>query len=259
MSPVDVYLNAIVAMYDIANLYQWDAIWPRRTVTFSLLDHAVWVRVERDLRRMLTLHAAFALYYTVVTMVDRRDFYRYETDLYQANRLIGGLIIEPTPPETTLNTSIDAFHYISATDITTSDSTSQSPDLGRSIYVHGMNITYQYAADRINSQDLFTAVLSGLADAAKAGMDIVCTDFQAVSHSGNLLFWINGEHVSPHRLTYRGVTDILRGVTVDMTLQQRRFAEISFIARIAGHLVASGIIGKTTLQGNGNASVAAAR
>ena len=253
------YLNAIIAMYDIANLYQWDAMWPRRTVTFSLLDHGVGIAVIRDVRRLQTLHVDIALYYTVVTMVVRREFYQFGADLYQATRLIGGLVIEPIPPETALNTSIDAVHHISTTDITTSDSTSQSPDIGRTIYFHDLNITYQYAGLRINSQDLFTAVLGGLADAAKAGMDTVCTDIQAVSHSGNLLFWIDGDDGPTHPLTYRGVTDILRAITLDMIQQQRRFAEITFTARIGTHGVASGFISRTSLQGNGTASVAAAR
>ena len=247
-------------MYDIATLYQWDAMWNHRTIIFTLQDHGgVCIRVDRVLRRMQTLHVALALYHTVVAMVATRGFYEYGADLYQAGRLIGGLSIEPAPPETALNTSIEAVHYISTTDITTSDSTSQSHDLGITIYIHDMNITYQYAGGRINSQDLFMAVLGGLADAAEAGMDTICTDIQALSPSENLIFWIDADSGSTHPLTYQGVTDILRAVTVDMTLEQRRFAEINFLVSIGTHRVASGFIGSTRLQDNGTASVAAAR
>ncbi len=259
LNPVDLYLNAIVAMYGLATLYRWNEMWPRPTSTFSLVGHALWIRVERDRLELKTLHVVFTLYYTVTTMVDRSQFCEYAADMYQGDRKIGSLDIEQIPATTTLNTSIEAFDSISTTNIMTSDSTSHSFGRGRIIVLPDITITYQYVGDRINSKDLYTAVLSGIGDAAKAGMDTVCTEIQAFSQSANLVFWIFNVDQSIQPLRYKAVTDIFRSITVDMTVEQRRFAEIEFFAKNGTDVIGTGFIRKLPLGGNVTASAVAAR
>lgn len=257
---MDVYLNAIEAMYDIANLYQWTATWTHRTSTFALDDRSnVWIRMERELRRLQTLHVALGLYYTVITMAERRAFCEFGADLYQVRRFMGSVIIEPSDNAISLNTSTDAVHYADTTNITAVDSTSQSPSLGRTIWFDNLSITYSYAGGRINSEDLFTAVLGGLADAAKAGADTVCTELYAVSRSQNLVFWIDGQEGAAQPLTYGAATDILKEITMDMTLVQRRFADINFLVRNGTDPLASGFLGNMPYQGNRTASVATSK
>ena len=260
MNPVDVYLNAIEAMYNIANLYEWNATWHARTTTFSMeARNSVWVRVERELRRLETHHVALAIYYIITQMAERRAFYEYGADLYQVRRLMGGVIVEPSLEARPLNTSIDAVPYADTTNITAVDSTSQSPSLGRTIFFKDLTVTFHYTGGRINSQDLFTAVLGGLADAAKAGIDTVCTRLYAVSRARNLVFWIDGDEESEQPLTYGAATDILKGIAVDMTLVHRRFAVITFIVRNGTDQLATGYIGPLPVQGNGTASAATSR
>ena len=234
-------------------------MWPLQTTTFSLADRGIWIRVERDRRQLKTFHIVFALYATITNMIARSEFCVYAAEITQSGRVIGSLDIEPIPTATTLDTSVEAIDYISTTNITTSDSTSHSLGLGRTIDLSDMTITYEYVGDRINSKDLFTAVLSGLADAAKARMDTVCTGMEAVSQDLNLVFWIDpvDQNIKPFR--YKAVTRIFRSITVDMTLVQRRFAEISFFVKNGTDLICTGFIGKLPPPGNGTASVVVAR
>ena len=260
MSPVDVYLSGIEAIYDIANLYEWNASWPHRTSTFALRDRDnVWVRVERVLRRLETLHVAFGIYYVVVKMAETRAFYTYGADLYQLRRYIGSVVIEPSEDPNSSSTSIDAVHYADTTNITAVDSTSQSPSLGRTIFFNDLTLTYTYDGDRINSQDLFTAVLSGLLDAAQAGMDTVCVQMYAVSRGRNLVFVIDANEGAAQPFTYGAATDILKEITLDMTLKQRRFAEVNFVITNGTDDLATGLIAKMPIQGNGTASEATSR
>lgn len=260
MNPVDVYVNAIEAMYSVANYYEWNATWPERITTFSLPARSnVWVRVERDLRRLQPIYVVLGIYYVVCSMATNRAFYEYGADLYQVRRLIGGVMIEPSLETTPLNTSIDAVHYADTTNITAVDSASQSPSLGRTFFFKDLTVTFEYTGGRINSEDLFFAVLGGLADAAQAGMDTVCTQVYAVSRSRNLVFWIDGNEQAEEPLTYGSATDILKGISDDMTLNQRRFAVIEFIVRNGTDELATGYVGPVPLQGNGTASEATSR
>ena len=259
LGPVEVYLNAVFAMYKLANKFQWTAVWPHPTSTFALAGRGVWIRVKKQRRALRTLHVVYALWYTVITMVSRSPFYQYSADIYLGQQLIGSLYIETIPMTASSNNSIEAIDYISTTNTTTSDSTSYSSGLGRTITLPDMNITYNFLAGRINSRDLYTAVLSGLADAAKEGMDTVCSELHTYSQSGNLIFWIDGEAQAGQPFTYRGATALLRAIVVDMTLEQRRFAPITFTVANGTNGLASGFISKWPLQGNGTASAAAAR
>lgn len=208
---------------------------------------------------MRTLHLVYGLYFTVLSMVSESPFYQYHTDMYQSTRLIGGLAIEKFPGTTPSNTSIGAIDYISTTNATILDSTSYSSGLGTTIILPDMNITYEYIGPRFNSRDLYTAVLDGLAEASKSGMDTVCVDVRAYSYSGEFIFWIIGEQSATHPLTYKAATDIFRSITLDMTLEQRRFEEINFFVMNRTEAIATGFVGKVPVQGNGTASVAAAR
>ena len=246
-------------MYQLATNFRWNELWPRAITTFALLNRGIWVKVLKDRRELRTFHVIFALYFTVLTLVSRSPFLQYHTDMYQSTRLIGGLAIEETPETTPLNISIGAIDYISTSNATTPDSTSYSSGLGTTIALPDMNITYQYVGARINSRDLYTAVLSGLADAAKGGMANTCAELHAYSHSGDLVFWINGEGEAMHPFTFEAVTHILRAITLDMTLEQRRFAEITFSVRNGTEEIAIGFVSKLPFQSNGTASVEAAR
>ena len=260
MSPVDVYLSGIEAIYDIANLYEWNASWPHRTSTFALRDRDnVWVRVERQLRRLETLHVVFGIYLVVIKMAETRAFYTYGADLHQLNRYIGSVVIEPREAPSSSSTSIDTVHYADTTNITAVDGPSQSPSLGRTIFFHGLTLTYTYAGGRVNSQDLFTAVLSGLLDAAKAGMDTVCVQMYATSWGRNLVLLIDANEGVAQLFTYGAATDILKELTLDMTLKQRRFAEINFVITNGTDELATGLIAKMPSQGNGTASEATSR
>ena len=253
------YLNAIAAMYELANDFQWNGVW-RRPGHFSVVDSGIWIRVQIEGRNLRTFHVIFALYYTVITMISNIGaFCQYGTDMYQGNLLLGRLGIEAIPTATPLNTSIGAIDYISTTNTTTSDSTSLSSGLGRTIELPDMNITYDYVGARINSKDLYTAVLSGLADAAKAGMDTICTELHAYSQAGNLVFWLDGDDQATQPLTYESVTTIFRSIVEDMTLRERRFAEINFAVLFGEDGGASGFIAKMPLQGNDTAGVVAAK
>ena len=253
-------MNAVEAMYCLANQYEWNATWRDRTSVFTLPARSnVWVRVERELRRLETIHVALGIYYTVCHMAESRAFYEYGADLYQIRRLMGGVMFEPSQVTVPLNSSIDAVHYADPFNITVVNSTSQSPSLGRTIFFKDMTVNFDYTGGRINSQDMFTAVLGGLADAAQAGMDTVCTQMYAISRSRNLVFWIDGNRQAEEPLTYGGATDILKGVALDMTLNQRRFAAIEFIVRNGTDELATGYVGPVPFQGNGTASEATSR
>ena len=259
LNPLEVYLTAIFAMYQLATHFQWNELWPRAITTFALVNRGVWIKVVKERREMRTFHVIFALYFTVITLVSRSPFLQYHTDMYQSTRLIGGLAIEEVPETTSLNISMGAIDYISTSNATTPDSTSYTSGLGTSIALPDMNITYRYVGVRINSRDLYTAVLSGLADASKAGMDHICAELPAYSHSGDLVFWIYGEDFAMHPFTFKAVTHLLRAIVLDMTLEQRRFAEINFEVTNGTEGIAYGFVRKLPFQGNGTTSVEAAR
>ena len=259
LNPVEVYLNAIDAMYEIAHHFRWNEMWPRPSSIFELADRGVRIIVTREGQELRTLHVALGLYFTVITMIASSPFYQYGADMYRRDRLIGRLSIEQIPTTTPLSTSIEAIDYINTSNTTTRNSTSHSSGLGRTIIWHNMNIYYEFAGARINSKDLYTAVLSGLADAAKAGMDTVCTELQAYSQADNLVFWVDGHESASHPFTYKEVTDLFRAVVAEMTLEQRRFGEINFIVTDGNDGLASGFIHKLALQGNVTAGVVVAR
>ena len=244
LNPLEVYLTAIFAMYQLATHFQWNELWPRAITTFALVNRGVWIKVNKERRELRTFHVIFALYFTLITLVSRSPFLQYHTDMYQSTRLIGGLAVEEIPETSSLNISIGAIDYISPSNATTPDSTSYSSSLGTTIVLEDMNITYHYVGARINSRDLYTAVLSGLADAAKAGMENICAELHAYSNSGDLVFWINGEEEAMHPFTFKAVTHLLRAIVLDMTLEQRRFAEINFLVRNGTEGIASGFVSK---------------
>ena len=246
-------------MYQLATHFQWNELWPRAITTFALVNRGVWIKVVKERREMRTFHVIFTLYFTLITLVSRSPFVQYHTDMYQGTRLIGGLAIEEVPETKPLNISIGAIDYISNSNTTTPHSKSYSSGLGTTIPLPNMNITYRYVGVRINSRDLYTAVLSGLADASKAGMDHICVELPAYSHSDNLVFWIYGEDYATHPFTFRAVTHLLRAIVLDMTLEQRRFQEITFEVTNGTESVAYGFVSKLPFQRNGTASVEAAR
>ena len=249
----------MAAMYELANDFRWIQKWPRPTSTFALVDSGVLIRVRRERRELRTLHVALALYFTIITMISTSPFHQYGADMYLGIRLIGRLSIEPMPTTTHMNTSIEGIDYISTINTTLLDSTSYSSGLGRTIVLPDMTIDYEYVGARINSKDLYTAVLSGLADAARAGMDTICPELHAYSEAGNLVFWIDGNDQATTPFTYKEVTNLFKEIVDDMTLEQRRFAEINFTVKRGDVGIASGFIGKPPLQGNVTAGVEAAR
>ena len=245
-------------MYQIATHFQWNELWPRAITTFALVNRGVWIKVVKERREMRTFHVIFALYFTVIMLVSRSPFVQYHTDMYQGTRLIGGLAVE-APETTPLNISAGAIDYNSNSNATTPHSTFYSSGLGTTIPLPDMNITYRYVGVRINSRDLYTAVLSGLADASKAGMDHICAELPAYSYSGDLVFWIYGEGFARYPFTFKAVTHVFRAIVLDMTMEQRRFQEITFEVTNGTESVAYGFVSKLPFQGNGTASVEAAR
>ena len=238
-------------MYGLANHYDWNAIWRSASTTFSLTDRGIWIVVDRIPRarvQLRTLHVVFALFYTMVAMSEDSMFCSWNSYIYLNTREIGTLFVEANYPTSNLRNNSTDVDFNGAPSIAAVNSTVDSTTLGITINIEGLTITYNYVGDRINSKDLFIAVLNGMAEAAKAGAQSSCESLRAASLDSNIVFSITKSPTSPQPLTYKVVTLVMRLITLDMALEQRRFAEISFVFRWRKEQIGHGLVRKRPPQ-----------
>ncbi|KAL2054074.1 hypothetical protein ABVK25_005613 [Lepraria finkii] len=264
LSPLAVYHNTILTLYEIANQYSWTQIWIEPTTSFSV-GWRTWILVMKEPGRRLpplrTSHVILALYHGVAQMSRDRGFCQMVIEMFVDQALIGNVIIKksPTPP-TGVAGDGDGGRVRngneSAVGLGTPATNSSDGSLGIVIYDVDMKITYSYNGARINSRDFFTAIMDGMIYAARNGKLAVCPSLDAMSAEANLVFHVVGQVGSPQPMRYDVVTQAMKALFLDMTFQQRRFEEIGFSFAHQGVQVGEGYVRKLAL-GLGNGTSAA--
>ena len=108
-------------------------------------------------------------------------------------------------------------------------------------------ITYEYDGRpfaQISKQDVLSVALDGLATAAQATSESPCTDFAAISQSGDLAIAVRGVRTGWPRLSYDLVKKMLRLLPLDMYRNSRN-CEVTFGLYYDGNQLGSGFIRRT--------------
>lgn len=171
-----------------------------------------------------TVHIVSGLYETIVDVVAQSRFCEVHTTLLLHRRQIGILLLQKRSPTRTLATG-----GANATSSVSVDSVAQENAV---VYPSGtftdpddaaFSLSYTYSGVRINSKDIFLAVLDALATAAQFSRVKYFQSLTAVSPSGSCAISIVANLGSIFRVNYSFVTKALRFLIVDVMVPLGKF------------------------------------
>lgn len=227
--PLAVYMAAIDCMYQFAQK-NWDE---RLDGSFT-----IWVPgydVEIDIEssqgihgiHLLNSHVILGLYETIIHVSTQSKFCEVISTLSLHGRQIGTLIIQ----ERSLRTL-----KMGETNSTSSLLEERSPKSSSPTYPSGdindvddarLSISYTYSGVRINSKDIFLAVLDALATTAQFSPGTPFRSLTANSVSGKCVISIL-EVDGPSQINYSHITMALRVIIVDIMVYLAKFGEMTF-------------------------------
>lgn len=232
-----IYLSAIDCMYQFAQKGWHDSL----DGGFRTWAQGFKVEVETESSQgsggplpLLTSHIVLGLYYTIVEISRANSFCKVTTTLSIQNRQRGLIRIH----ERALGMPSNGL-----TDATTKHLSSTTPAYpsGRATDADDPRFTIDYAYDgaRIASQEIFIAILDGLATSAQYADDARFQHLTATSASGKCAIDISAV-AGPHQTNYSFVTKALRLLTWDVILRLRKFGGMTFELRWEGTSIARG-------------------
>jgi len=172
---------------------------------------------------LLTSHIILGLYYTMVEISKSQIFCKVTASLWIEKRQRGTLKIQELASGMS---SVDTANT-GLTNATIGDLSAHPSGRAVDFDDSRFTIDYVYDGSKIASQDIFIAVLDGLATSAQYADDAKFQQLAATSASGKCQINIT-EVAGPHQISYRLVTKALRMLTFYVILRLRTFGEMDF-------------------------------
>lgn len=228
LNPLAVYLCAVDYMYHFA---QKD--WSERLVGGFTVG-VDGFNVEIDIAssqgpyglQLLTSHIILGLYETIIDVSANSRFCEVTTTLSLYGRQIGVLLIQKRGVGVSKEGGINSTGPVLVKGPT--NSTTVAYPSGHLVDADDpdFSISYTYSGARINSKDVFMAVLDALATAAQFSPSTPFGSLTARSPSGSCVINI-AEEDSPFPINFSFVTKALRVVIVDIMVRLRNFGALA--------------------------------
>lgn len=207
----------------------------------SLKESRVEVLLTMVPRAARVSHVVLGLYAAAVEAVEQPDFSYCLGTMYLNDNLIGGVKL--------LQSSAKAqFNLVGETNQTLGHSAATNDNRDSGTFVDPLKpefqLSYDFEGKRINSDDLFTAVLEGLSSVAQYYPAQSCQSIHAVgpySETGQAMIFIH-QASKVEDLICDHVAQILKMIFVYLGVGQNKFHEMNFKFRWHGRLLASGYI-----------------
>lgn len=235
-SPLGVYLTAIDCMYHFAQ-EEWHK--PQTLVqTFRSVRFDVQIDIEpaQKVLQLEVSHVIFGVYDTILDVAAKSRFCETLSTISLHRRLVGTLRIEKKTPEivgTGSNaTSIEiADTFPHGNGVTYPKGRFDDPDEPH------FSVDYIYYGGRINSKDIFLAVIDALATAAQFTDRAPFNSLGAASPSGNCVINIVGVD-GRYKINYSFVTKALLILIQGIMIPLAKFEEIALRLKWKGSLLA---------------------
>lgn len=189
---------------------------------------------------LLVSHVVIALYDTVVELSKNKLFCKVTATLSLQQRQLGVLKIQKLAGMPSLITTNNGTTNLTIGDLSTTMAAGPS---GKAIDADDsrFSIVYAYDGTRIGSQDIFIAILDGLATAAQYDDFAPFTTLKVISASKNceIYVWLDGPYDD---MSYSFVTKGLRMLTWDVILRLKRFGGMTFEMQWEGEGISKGYI-----------------
>lgn len=189
--------------------------------------------------KLQTSHIVFGLYTTMVDVAAHSRFCETHTDFFLNRRRVGVLVIEEKAPRTPLRsgginatgTSIRSGSPQSNA-VTYPSGTFNDPD------DIGFSVSYTFSGVRVNSKDVFLAILDALATTAQFPQAAPFTSLSAISPSGGCTVRVD----AVERMNYSFIIKTLRLVISDIIVPLGKFEEMTLQLKGDDSTVAEGSI-----------------
>ena len=209
-------------------------IWARRFDVQIDVDPS---RMTRGSRELETNNVVSGMYETIVDVAATSRFCGVVSTLFIYGRKIGTLRIGKVRPGGGLEGEIPAANSTLVKDasrtngITYPSGHYDDPDDVEFI------IDYTYAGTRINSRDIFLAVIDALATCARFDPGQTLTSFHALSPLGDCVISVDNVD-GPFKINYSFVTKALTLMVTDIMIELGKFEEITLRLMWQGSLTA---------------------
>lgn len=251
LNPLGVYINAIELMYRLAQ-YNWDAhIYEeiRMSVTF----YNIWILAAgAPSDRLQVSHIVIALQDCIIAMARLTGFFRLSALISLDGEMIGHLEFGNNQSPSDNNTSV-SLQEDSSLLVNNNRSDGSSINSGHIVDPndHRFVITYDFYEKAIDSKEIFTVVLDGLATSAQFEPNEYCDVLEVHSMSGTVAISITKILGEPTLVRYYDLTRSLLIIVTGVIVRQRMFRELGFSISYNGLEIAEGYLFKVTLANNG--------
>lgn len=259
LNPLGVYINAIELMYKLAQEEWNDRIHEHLYMSVTIYNIWIFAASTTQIRIQISL-LVIALQDAIIAMARLSGFFGLTVNICLDGPIIGLLEIgnNESPPDsiTTTSGTKDVLRLVNKNPSNGSLSNSgQVVDPLDSKFV----ISYTFYGKAINSKEVFTAVLDGLAISAQYNSQEDCSVLEAVSVSGTSALSVSQIPSFSTPLHYSDVTRALLILTTGVIVLRRRFGEVEFGISYDGIEIAEGYILKLALANNSTEGIAASR
>lgn len=176
--------------------------------------------------QLSTNHIILGLYDTVLDVSANSRFCDVYTTISLYGRQIGIIVIQERGPRTPKEGETNSTGPILMKGPPRSDAVAYPSGHITDTDDHRFSISYTYSGARINSKDIFIAVLDALAISAQFSPNTPFGSLTAKSASGNCV--INMVEIdNPFQVNFSFVTKALRILIVDIMVRLRNFGELT--------------------------------
>ncbi len=221
----------------------------------SVTTSNMYIDVTKTSSDMLQVgHVVIALQDSVISMARLSGFYRLTSLISLDGQAVGQLDFanndEPPNQGDLKDASLLLNNNLSDSSLST---TGEIVDPFDKKFV----IKYDFFGKAIDSKEIFTAVLDGLAISAQTDRDKECLFLESNSVSGTVAISISKDQSKPIELRYSAVTKLLLILVSGVIIPRRQFKEVEFFLWYDGINVAEGYMFKTAMANNGTGGTSA--
>ena len=195
--------------------------------TFSVEIDVEAVRAQRASTGLQTSHIVVGLYQTIPEVSDQSRFCEVLTTLSLQGRQIGSLAIQKRISGTERKGGFNATSSLMVKDFLSTNAATYPSGQIIDVDDPPFTISYTFSGIRINSKDIFLAVLDALATAAPFPTNTPFRSLDAISASGDCVISIAVDS-SQSQLSYSYVTKALRELITSVMVVLRKFEEVTF-------------------------------